>query len=106
MASKDTSGWRIFGIIVLSAALILLVFLASRGCKQNEPEEKGVTSTVPTVTGAPFGPTLSVSVPGAPADTIIDESNPGDAGGVLAPPQEQPPQEPQVAPAPSPQQFP
>ncbi len=106
MASKDNSGWRILGIVVLAAALILVVFLASRGCKQNEPEEKGVTSTTPTVPGAPFGPTLSVSVPGAPADTIIDESNPDNAGGVLAPPQEEPQQEPQAGPPPSPQPFP
>jgi hypothetical protein len=45
MAAGGKNGWKIFGIIVIVAVIVLLAFLIGRGCERKNQNEGTTTST-------------------------------------------------------------
>lgn len=52
MATQKRNGWKIFGIIVIAAVIVVLAFLLGRGCEKKKDDTSTSTSTTRTQTPA------------------------------------------------------
>ncbi|MFA5802935.1 MAG: hypothetical protein WC911_10780 [Thermoleophilia bacterium] len=66
MATRGRNVWKIFGIIVIIALIVLVAFLIGRGCQKKKDEGTGTTTT-----------TRPSAQPSSPASSASGQSDDG-----------------------------